>query len=139
MEYEISNLTKEEINNKIIERVINVNDSFVSIVLIDDEKIHEINKIYRNVDRPTDVISFAFMDEKTTTFNEFTNLGEIYISLETAHKQAKDYGHSFNRELSFLVVHGLLHLLGYDHILEDDEKKMFRLQDEILNSLKIER
>ena len=73
------------------------------------------------------------MDEKTTTFNEFTNLGEIYISLETAHKQAKDYGHSFNRELSFLVVHGLLHLLGYDHILEDDEKKMFRLQDEILN------
>lgn len=146
MEYEISNLTNLEIDNKIIERVVNetskkldVESSIVSIVLVDDKKIHEINKTYRNVDRPTDVISFAFLDEDINPSGDITNLGEIYISLETANRQANDYGHSFVRELSFLVVHGLLHLLGYDHIDKDDEIEMFALQDEILSSLKIER
>ena len=139
MNYEIINLTNEEIDNKIIEKVIkatskklNIKNSIISIVLVDNEKIHEINKTYRQVDRPTDVISFAFLDESI-------NLGEIYISLEKAHTQAIEYGHSFIRELSFLTVHGLLHLLGYDHMNKEEEKEMFKLQDEILNTLKIER
>ena len=146
MNFEISNLTNEEIDNKIIGRVLDeitkkldVEESLVSIVLVDDKRIHEINRIYRNVDRSTDVISFAFLDEDTNPSGELINLGEIYISLETAHKQAIDYGHSFIRELSFLVVHGILHLLGYDHMEKDDEIEMFSLQDEILSSLNIER
>ena len=146
MNYEIINLTNEEIDNKIIEKVIkatskklNIKNSIISIVLVDNEKIHEINKTYRQVDRPTDVISFAFLDESINPLSELTNLGEIYISLEKAHTQAIEYGHSFIRELSFLTVHGLLHLLGYDHMNKEEEKEMFKLQDEILNTLKIER
>jgi len=146
MEYEISNLTNEEVDEKIIEDVIratserlDVSDSIVSIVLVDDERIHEINKTYRNVDRPTDVISFAFMDEETNPDNGITDLGEIYISLDRAHKQSEEYGHTFKRELSFLTVHGLLHLLGYDHMEKEEEVEMFHLQDEILGILKIER
>jgi len=146
MNYEIINLTNEEIDNKIIEKVIkatskklNIKNSIISIVLVDNEKIHEINKTYRQVDRPTDVISFAFLDESINPLSELTNLGEIYISLEKAHTQAIEYGHSFIRELSFLTVHGLLHLLGYDHMEKEEEKEMFELQDEILNTLKIER
>lgn len=146
MEYEISNLTNEKVDEKIIEDVIratseklNVKDSIVSIVLVDDERIQEINKTYRNVDRPTDVISFAFMDEETNPDNGITDLGEIYISLDRAHFQSEEYGHTFKRELAFLTVHGLLHLLGYDHMEKEDEIEMFSLQDEILGILKIER
>lgn len=107
----------------------------VDVTIVDNLKIHEINREYRKVDRPTDVISFAFMDdkdEKVLDKNIPTSLGEIIISYEKAEEQAKDYGHSINREMSFLFVHGLLHLLGYDHMKEADEKVMFRLQDEIL-------
>lgn len=146
MNYEITNLTQEKIDNKIIENVVNetskklnIDSAIVSIVLVDNKKIHEINKLYRGVDRPTDVISFAFLDEETNPNTSLTNLGEIFISLEKANEQASSYNHSFKRELSFLVVHGLLHLLGYDHMEKEDEKEMFGLQDEILNSLGVER
>ena len=107
----------------------------VDVTIVDNSKIHEINRDYRNVDRPTDVISFAFMDdknEKVLSEDIPTSLGEIIISYEKAEEQAKEYGHSIGREMSFLFVHGLLHLLGYDHMKEEDEKVMFRLQDEIL-------
>lgn len=146
MNYEITNLTNEKINEELIENVIEetskylkVNSSLVSIVLTDNKRIHEINKTYRKVDAPTDVISFAFQDESIEPDNNFTNLGEIYISIEKARTQASDYGHSFERELSFLTVHGLLHLLGYDHMRESDEKEMFDLQEKILKNLGIER
>lgn len=146
MNYEITNLTEEKIDTKIIENVVeetsnyfNIDSSLVSIVLVDNKRIHEINKTYRNIDAPTDVISFAFQDESTNPNIGLTNLGEIYISLEKTHSQALEYNHSFERELSFLTVHGLLHLLGYDHMNKDDEKEMFDLQDKILNNLGIER
>ncbi len=146
MNYEITNLTDEKIDTKLLEELIDftskkleLTPSIVSIVLVDNEYIHKINKTYRNVDAPTDVISFAFLDEKTNPKLEITNLGEIYISLEKAHSQAIEYNHSFERELSFLIVHGLLHLLGYDHMTKEDEKEMFDLQKDILNSLGIER
>lgn len=146
MNYEITNLTEKQIDTKLIENVIeetsnylNVAPSLVSIVLTDNKRIHEINKIYRNVDAPTDVISFAFQDEPVNPISDLTNLGEIYISLEKASSQAREYNHSFERELSFLTVHGLLHLLGYDHMNETDEKEMFDLQDKILKNLGIER
>lgn len=146
MNYQITNLTEEKIDEndlvKIIEKVselLGVESSIVSIVLVDNEYIHKINKEYRNVDRETDVISFAFMDDETNPESGVTDLGEIYISLEKAHSQSKEYGHSFKRELCFLLTHGLLHLLGYDHMTEEDEKEMFGLQEEVLNSLGIGR
>ena len=109
----------------------------IDVSLVDDETIHQINKDYRNVDRVTDVISFAFNDDKNP--NDQINslevqkmLGEILICLPQAKRQAAEIGNTLERELSFLFTHGLLHLLGYDHMKEEDEKVMFRLQDEIL-------
>ena len=146
MDYEITNLTKENVDESLIEGLIKstseklgISDSLVEIILIDDEKIHEINKQYRGVDRPTDVISFAFQDMEDITISNITNLGEIYISLDKVKSQAKEYGHSERRELGFLTVHGLLHLLGYDHMNSEDEKEMFKLQEDILKVYGLER
>ena len=96
-----------------------------NIIIIDNKRIHEINKEYRGVDRETDVITFALEDHKDIEFEDVRILGDIYISLEKAKSQALEYGHSFKRELSFLAIHGLLHLLGYDHMKLEDEKVMF--------------
>ena len=110
---------------------------YVSVTLVDNEFIHNLNRDYRHIDRPTDVISFAFLDgnenkDKIFQSGEMVVLGEIYISFDKAREQAISYGHSLDRELKFLFVHGILHLLGYDHMNPDDEKVMFALQDEIL-------
>lgn len=102
-----------------------------NVILVDNETIHEINKTYRGIDRPTDVISFALEDTKTITL-PVRLLGDIYISIPKAREQSEDYGHSFKREISFLAVHGLLHLLGYDHMEEKDEQVMFKKQEDIL-------
>ena len=112
-------------------------EPFISVTIVDNAYIHEINKTYRHIDRPTDVISFAFLDDNPKRDELFKSgqmvvLGEIYISYEKAQEQANSYGHSLDRELKFLFVHGLLHLLGYDHMKKEDEEIMFRLQDEIL-------
>ena len=112
-------------------------DPYMSVTIVNNDYIHEINRTYRHKDAPTDVISFAFLDDNPERDNLFHSkkmvvLGEIYISAEKARAQAQEYGHSLDRELRFLFVHGLLHLLGYDHMKEEDEKVMFRLQDEIL-------
>lgn len=108
----------------------------ISVSFIDNEEIHKINKEYRKIDRPTDVISFAFLDNEDRELAYKSKLpvilGDIYISLEKANEQAKEYGHSIKRELCFLFVHGLLHLLGYDHMEKEDEEIMFPLQDKIL-------
>lgn len=112
-------------------------DPIVSVSLIDDKQMHDINKQYRNIDRPTDVISFAFMDNENVDLKKAKGpivLGDIYISIDHAKAQAKEYGHSEKREFSFLFVHGLLHLLGYDHMKKEDEDIMFPLQEDILNA-----
>lgn len=108
------------------------------VSIVNNEEIHIINRDYRNVDRPTDVISFAFLDEKSEKELKGgpISLGEIIISYEKAEEQAKEYGHSLLREMSFLFTHGMLHLLGYDHMKKEDEVVMFKLQDEILGGLK---
>ena len=111
-------------------------DPIISVSLVDIAFIHEMNRDYRGIDRPTDVISFAFLDnedrEALYKSKEPVCLGDIYISVDKAKEQAKEYGHPLERELSFLFVHGLLHLLGYDHMNKEDEEVMFKLQDEIL-------
>lgn len=114
------------------------NDNFsLEVNFIDNETIHQINRDYRNIDRPTDVISFAFLDEVEGEINinygdHMFLLGEILISLDQAKLQAEEYKHSLHREICFLFIHGLLHLLGYDHQNEEQEKEMFDLQDKIL-------
>ena len=110
-----------------------------NIIIIDNPRIHEINKEYRGVDRETDVITFALEDHKDIEFEDVRLLGDVYISIDKAKSQAIEYGHSLKREISFLAIHGLLHLLGYDHMKPEDEKVMFDLQDKILDSYGIKR
>ena len=116
-----------------------INDSIFNIIIVDEDKIRELNKIYRKKDSVTDVISFALEDDHTFIDTEYRVLGDIYICLKRAKEQAEEYGHSLLRELSFLSIHGLLHLLGYDHMNEEDEKVMFELQERILNEYGIKR
>ncbi len=145
MELYIDNTTVNKLDNyeKLYEHlfkktleVLSLDDNYImSVTFVDIDKIHEINLNYRNIDRPTDVISFAFMDdvnEKNINSNFPKDLGEIYICYDVADENRKKYDNSIERELSFLFVHGLLHLLGYDHMEKEDEIEMFKLQDEIL-------
>lgn len=124
----------------------------VSITIVDNDRIHEINKEYRSVDRPTDVISFAIEDDDEDYLENFFNsemgddeivlprlLGDIFISIDQAEIQADEFGHSFEREFGFLAVHGFLHLNGYDHQTDEDEKIMSDLQDKILEGNQLER
>ena len=124
-------------------------DSEISVTLTDNEGIHELNRDYRGVDRPTDVLSFPLFDGGVPEDIAEADgdeeqgkipLGDIVISMEKALEQATEYGHSFEREIAFLCVHSVLHLLGYDHeISEEDEKEMFRRQDEILDAANFKR
>lgn len=118
----------------------------MSLTIVDDERIHAINREYRHVDRPTDVISFAINDlsPQDEAINDWPEelpyeLGDLFISLDTTKRQAEEYGHSFERELGFLAVHGFLHLNGYDHMEPEDEKEMFGLQEEILDAYGLKR
>ena len=130
------NLEKEE---KVIKSILKymirhekLKKIYFNVIIVDNPYIHKINKEYRNTDRETDVISFALEDEKSENFSNIRILGDIYISIDKAKEQANLYSHSLERELSFLAVHGLLHLLGYDHMNKEDEKIMFTKQKEIL-------
>ncbi|MCI1902980.1 rRNA maturation RNase YbeY [Enterococcus hirae] len=124
-------------------------DTEMSITFVDDAAIHKINREYRDIDRPTDVISFAIEDmsaeEPPIIFAEEDepalprDLGDIFISLDHAHQQAEEYGHSFERELGFLALHGFLHLNGYDHLQPEEEKEMFGLQKRILDAYGLKR
>ena len=111
-------------------------DAEVSLVFVDDEYIQELNHLYRGLDCPTDVLSFAMMEgEPVACGKNVILLGDVVISLQTVERQAKEYGHSFLREAAYLTVHGVLHLLGYDHQEEDKREIMRRQEDEIMNSL----
>ena len=144
------NVPEEKI--KLIEDILNFAGSYLklpentemSVTLMDNEHIHEINKKYRGVDKPTDVISFAIEEDdpdevpiilpEDEDFDIPKNIGDIMVSMDKVKEQAEYLGHSEDRELGFLVVHGFLHLNGYDHMKEEDEKEMFGLQREILDS-----
>ena len=110
-----------------------------NIIIVDNEKIHEINREYRNIDRETDVISFAMEDNMDIEYTDFRLLGDIYISHDRVISQAKEYEHSELREICFLATHGILHLLGYDHMEPEDVKVMFGLQNELLDGYNIKR
>jgi len=144
--FEITNLYKEKIDTRDLKKVLKIaikklnkkNIEF-NIIFVDNNYIHKLNKEYRNIDRETDVISFALDDDNSFPKFETDVLGDIYISIDKAKSQAEEYGHSFKRELCFLAVHGFLHINGYDHMTKEEEKIMFGLQEEILNEAGISR
>lgn len=134
----------QEIYENIIREACNhlqlVDDLELSCIIVDDHKIHEINKEYRNIDRSTDVISFALEDnEQFYCPGQPRCLGDIFISNEHAISQSKEYNHTLDREMCFLFTHGLLHLLGYDHMEEKEEQEMIALQKIILDKVGMER
>ena len=126
---------------ELVGKLYGAENSELSITLTDDEHIHELNKKFRGVDRPTDVLSFAFREsDEPEILNQQTEiLGDIIISLERAKMQAEEYGHTYLREVIFLTVHGILHLLGYDHMEEADRIEMEREQDFVMAELGIGR
>lgn len=147
MEIDFFNETKENLDEefKTVHEVLvhglkklKIDEAIFNVIIVDNDYIHKLNKEYRNIDRETDVITFALEDDKT--FNpDIRILGDVYISIDRVHSQSEEYGHSFIRELCFLAVHGMLHLLGYDHMEKEDEIVMFKLQEEILDEMGIKR
>ena len=135
--------------NEILEKVaityfkeegLDITDLYLSVTLSNEEYIHKINKEYRNIDRSTDVLSFP-MFEKNDIPREKNGipdvLGDIIICIPIVEKQAEEYGHSFERELAYMLVHGFYHLMGYDHMQEDDKKEMRKKEENILSKLNI--
>lgn len=145
---EIFDLTKKKLLEKYFKDIkkyylktletLELKDDFdASLIIVGKRKIRTINRDYRNKDKETDVISFANIDSNDYDFlDERINLGDIFINVDRVYSQAKKYEHSEKREFIFLFVHGLLHLLGYDHMDKKDEKIMFELQDKIVGNLK---
>ncbi len=131
--------TVKEVLLKACDKEILDNTSF-NVIIVDNNYIHELNKKYRDIDKETDVITFALEDDNSLVLPENIRvLGDIYISIDKARSQAKEYGHSFLREICFLAVHGFYHLLGYDHETKEDEEIMFKKQEEVLKEYGITR
>ena len=142
----INNTNKkiEEINKlekylKLIVKKLNIEKAIFNIIFVSNEEIHKINREYRNTDRVTDVISFALEDNQDIVYEDFRLLGDIYIAIDVAYDQAIEYNHSREREVCFLATHGILHLLGYDHMTDEEEKEMFSLQEKLLQEYNITR
>ena len=143
-----NNLTEEKVEEeKLLKEVLmfamkkeKLENTSFDVIFVDNSYIHELNKNYRNIDRETDVITFALEDDdRVINGSNERMLGDIYISLDKAHSQAEEYGHSFKRELSFLAVHGFYHLLGYDHMTKEEEIVMFGKQEEVLQEFGIKK
>lgn len=150
MDVLFENTTDKSVNRELIEKVIaeslryeGVSDNCeISVTIVTNEEIHSINLKHRAIDRPTDVLSFPLIDfekESLPTDGSKIYLGDIIISIEKAEEQAKEYGHSIDREIGFLTAHSMLHLLGYDHMTKEEEEIMFKKQEEILNNLNLRR
>ena len=152
---EYLDLEKNDENEKVVKKVVeqcfkeeNIEDSklYLSIILTTPEHIHEINNEYRDVDRATDVLSFPIFEKeeidekiKNQNFEHEDVLGDIIISIEQVEEQAKEYGHSFEREFAYMIVHGFYHLMGYDHIKEEDKIIMREKEEKVLSKLGIRR
>ena len=142
MKINFTNETKENVTEykKLIRDIFKFDKSkdIMNIIFVTDEEIQKINREYRNIDRVTDVISFALNDEKDFLIKT-EEIGDIFIDIDQAKRQAVDYGHSLDREIGFLSVHGYLHLHGYDHQTKEDEDVMFKKQEEILANANLRR
>lgn len=143
---EYENIIKKVVEQCFIEENLENSKLYISITLTTPEHIHEINKQYRNVDKETDVLSFPMFEKyeldnkiKNQDFEHEDVLGDIVISIEKVKGQAEEYGHSFEREFSYMIVHGFYHLMGYDHIEEKDKIVMRPKEENVLNKLGIRR
>lgn len=145
---EIFNQTEEELDEletvrKVLDFAVkkeNLENVDFNVIIVGEDYIHELNKNYRNIDRVTDVITFALEDDDTViNASSRRVLGDIYICLDRAKSQAIEYQHSFLREICFLAVHGFYHLLGYDHQTKEEEEVMFTKQEEVLSGCGIKR
>lgn len=152
IEIEYNNIEKLENEEVLLKKVVQavleeeeiVHDLYISITLTNNEEIHKINKQYRDVDRPTDVLSFPMYEreeipalKKDDNIFEEEILGDIIISIPKVKEQAEEYGHSFERELAYLTTHGMLHLLGYDHMIDEEKEQMRAKEEKILEKLNI--
>ena len=129
--------TVKEVISAVLESEHENDGATVSVTFVDNERIRELNREFRNIDRATDVLSFPADEPVVESKGRF--LGDIAISLERAKTQSEEYGHSFKREVAFLTAHSVLHLLGYDHMTPDEEKEMFSKQEKVLNDMGITR
>ena len=145
--FEIFNNSNEEVLEinvleeyvKYVAKKLDIEEAIFNIIMVDEEEIRNLNATYRGIDRKTDVITFALEDGDDFRNPELRILGDIYISIPVAYEQASIYGHSRIREICFLATHGILHLLGYDHMKENEEKIMFSKQEELLNEYGLQR
>ena len=145
--FEIFNNSNEEVLEinvleeyvKYVAKKLDIEEAIFNIIMVNEEEIRNLNATYRGIDRKTDVITFALEDGDDFRNPELRILGDIYISIPVAYEQASIYGHSRIREICFLATHGILHLLGYDHMEEAEEKEMFSLQEELLCGYEITR
>ena len=142
--YEVEEYFEEEKIKEYIEYILknekenfNEKDFYVSFMLTTNEVIHQINKEYRNMDRPTDVISFAY--NETENVGPVEIVGDIIISIDKVREQAKEFGHTDKREFYYLLTHGMLHILGYDHIIEDEKKVMREKEERYLSAYEYKR
>lgn len=137
MKFNVHNQTSEDIDDikKLLKKVFRwvKEKKNMQIIFVNQDQIHELNRTYRHMDKPTDVLSFENDDPNDTS------IGDIFISIEQARIQASDYGHTFEREIGFLAVHGYLHLKGFDHHTPEDEKEMMMAAEVILKKAKLER
>ena len=124
---------------KYVTKKLDIESAIFNIIMVDEKEIQGLNKTYRGIDKKTDVITFALEDGDDFRNPELRVLGDIYISIPVAYEQAEIYGHSRIREICFLATHGILHLLGYDHMNEEEEKVMFGKQEEVLSEYGITR
>lgn len=156
-----TNQVSEEIKNQTLDilefaaQKIGKEDKEMAVTFVTNERSHELNLKYRDTNRPTDVISLEYKPESSLSFDEEdlsddpdlaevltefdAYIGELFISVDKAREQAQEYGHSFEREMGFLAVHGFLHINGYDHYTPQEEKEMFSLQEEILDAYGLKR
>jgi len=133
---------KHIVNECFKEEGLDKKNLYINIVLTNPERIRDINKEQRQIDKETDVLSFPMFEKEeieNIIDDQFDVLGDIVISLEKVKGQAIEYGHSFERELAYMVVHGFYHLMGYDHMVEEDKIKMREKEENILNKLEIKR
>ena len=144
------NLQYKELIEKVIRQAFKIENIdkinlYINIILTNPENIKEINKKYRKIDKETDVLSFPMFEKEEIEHMKIHGngieeaLGDIVISIERVEDQAKEYGHSFERELSYMLIHGFYHLMGYDHMKEDDKKEMREKEEGVLNLLHITR
>ena len=136
---EVVELDKLKEYVKYVVKKLKIENCEFNIIIVDNEKIQMINREYRHIDRETDVITFALEDNKQIDVPGLRVLGDVYISIDRCYSQALEYGHSREREICFLATHGILHLLGYDHIEKEDEEVMNSLQNELLDGYDIKR